>query len=269
MIRKNKAMSYILVVLAALLALFPFIMLTLSSFNTSPNIKKGAYFPHNGINNIINNFDILIADGRFVNAFFNTFLISVITTVLTILISLLFCYVIYRTNNAHIKQLIKFLALGILIPTTGTIVPLFTIVSDFKLLNTFTIVIFIGMPLSLSILLIYLSSKKFPYELIDAARVDGVEEHRIFYYIFLKGMYSTVVIVGITAFISGWNNLLIPLVFLDSNTKITLPVFLSSLNSKTNPDLGVIMLSLLLNTLPPIILFLILQKKFREGFDFI
>lgn len=269
MIRKNKTISYIVVTLAALLALFPFILLTLCAFNTSPNIKKGVYIPHDAVNNFVNNFATLIADGHFVDAFCNTLFISVSTTILTVFISLLFCYVIYHTRNVHIKQLMKFLALGILIPTTGTIVSLFTIVSDFNLYNTFTITILVGMPLSFTILLIYLSSKKFPYELIEAARVDGVDEYRIFYNVYLKGMYSTVIIVVITAFVSAWNSLLIPLVLLDSNKKITLPVFLSSLNSNTNPDMGVIMLSLLLNILPPITLFLIFQKKFREGVNFI
>lgn len=269
MIRKNKVISYIVVTLATLLSLFPFILLILCAFNTSPNIKKGAYMPHDPVNNFVNNFATLIVDGRFVDAFFNTLFISMITTFLTVFISLLFCYVTYHTRNEHMKQLMKSLALGILIPTTGTIVPLFTIVSDFNLYNTFTIVIFVGMPLSFTILLIYLSSKRFPYELIEAARVDSVDEYRIFFNIYLKGMYSTVIIVAITAFVTAWNNLLIPLVLLDSNTKITLPVFLSSLNSNTNPNMGLIMLALLLNILPPISLFLTFQKKFREGINFI
>ena len=258
-----------IVITASLLSMSPFIMLLLCAFNKSANIKKGAYFPDNIANNLLSNMNALLENGRFVQALSNTLIIAIITTIVAILVSLLFCYVIYHSNNTVTSLIIKFLTISIFIPTTAIIVPLFTIVSDSNLLNTLFIVILIELPLSFTILLFYFSSKKFPYNLVEAARIDGVDEFHIFYEIYLKGMYSTIIMAAITAFISSWNNLLIPLVLLDSNKNITLTVFLSSLNSNTNPDMGVIMLALLLNILPPLLLFLIFQKKFREGINFI
>ena len=260
---------YSIVIASSLLSLSPFALLLLCAVNTSSNIKKGAYFPHNIANNLLSNMDTLLENGRFVQALSDTLLIAIITTIMAIIISLLFCYVIYRSSNTIASLIIKFLTISIFIPTTGIIVPLFTIVSYLNLLNTLFIVMLIELPLSFTILLFYFSSKKFPYNLVEAAHIDGVDEFHIFYEIYLKGMYSTVIMAAITAFISSWNNLLIPLVLLDSNKKITLPVFLSSLNSNINPHMGVIMLALLLNILPPLLLFLIFQKKFREGINFI
>jgi len=259
----------IIVITASILSLFPFIMLILCALNTSSNIKKGAYLPSNITNNFLSNINILLEDGRFIQALSNTLIIAIITTIIVIITSLSFCYVIYSSNNKIISLIIKFLTIGIFVPTAGIIVPLFKIVNELNLMNTLSIVVLIELPLSFTILLFYFSSKKFPYTLVEAARIDGINELRIFYQIYLKGMYSTIVMAAITAFISSWNNLIIPLVLLDSSSNITLPIFLSSLNSITNPNMGVIMLALLLNIFPPLLLFLIFQKRFREGINLI
>lgn len=261
--------SYFVLGISALCSLFPFIMLCLCACNTSNNIKKGAYISEEPLVSLMCNLNVLFQDWQFAEAFINTFFIAVLVTLLSLGLALIFCYLTLGTSSRTVRILVTFIILGILIPANGVVVSLFTIMSNLGLLNSIAVVILMEMPLSFTIFLLYQCSKKFPYAIIESARVDGIAEHRIFFSIYLHGISSSIVMAGVTAFISSWNNLMTPLVFLDPAKHLILSVYLSSLNSNINPDMGVMMLALLINTLPTLIVFLLFQKQYREGFEYI
>lgn len=240
----------------------------LGSLNTSVMIKMGNYIPHDIWNNLLNNINTLTQSGKFMQAFLNSSVIAIFTTILTIILATILNYIfINNKQNYLVKKMINIVLFCIAIPSTACIIPLFTILNQLSLLDSILTVIVVGMPISIILYLIIQNSTNFPTELILAARLDDVSELKIFFNIYIKGLMSPIISGIVLTFLTAWNNLMLPLIVLQTGNKITLPVFLASLDSSTNPNLAVIMLSLLLTSLPAIIIFLIFQKQFKKGFN--
>ena len=109
------------------------------------------------------------------------------------------------------------------------------------------------------------ATKAFPSELRDAARVDGLKEWQIFLYIYMPVMRSTYAAATIIVFMANWNNYLWPLIVLQTDENKTVTLIVSSLSSAYVPDYGVIMISAVFATLPTLIIFFLLQRRFVEG----
>ena len=107
--------------------------------------------------------------------------------------------------------------------------------------------------------------KAVPDSIIEASRVDGAGELRIFFFVVLPVVRPALAAVSIFLFMSQWNSLLWPLITLNSKEMYTLPVALSSLIGLARIDYGQLMLGMTLSTIPIMIFFLILQKQFISG----
>lgn len=105
----------------------------------------------------------------------------------------------------------------------------------------------------------------FPREILEAARVDGVGEYGSFFKIYMPTMKSTYAAAAIITFMSYWNSFLWPLVSIQSPSKRTLPLVISSLATAYSPDYGMIMVSIIITTLPSALIFFLMQKNFVEG----
>ncbi|MNP62364.1 Lactose transport system permease protein LacG [compost metagenome] len=95
--------------------------------------------------------------------------------------------------------------------------------------------------------------------------MDGLGELRLFTKVYMPTMKPTYAAAAIITFMSNWNNFLWPLIALQSQDKKTLPLIVSSLASSYNPDYGMIMVSIVITTLPTVLIFFLLQKQFVQG----
>jgi len=109
------------------------------------------------------------------------------------------------------------------------------------------------------------STKAFPSELRDAAKVDGLKEWQIFLFIYVPVMRSTYAAAFIIIFMTAWNNYLWPLIVLQSNDEKTITLVISSLASAYYPDFGVVMVGTVLATLPTLVVFFLMQRQFVQG----
>ena len=107
--------------------------------------------------------------------------------------------------------------------------------------------------------------KSVPDSIIEASRVDGAGELKIFFTVILPVSRPAMAAVAIFLFMSQWNSLLWPLITLNSKEMFTLPVALSSLIGMARIDYGQLMLGTTLSTVPIMIFFLLLQKHFISG----
>jgi lactose/L-arabinose transport system permease protein len=151
------------------------------------------------------------------------------------------------------------------VPFAAIMIPLFISMAKIQLINTHAAVI---IPTVASIFIIFYfrqATKSFPAELRDAARVDGLKEWQIFWYIYVPVMRSTYAAATIIVFMANWNNYLWPLIVLQTNETKTLTLAVASLGSAYNPDYGVVMVATTLATLPTLIIFFTLQKQFVQG----
>jgi lactose/L-arabinose transport system permease protein len=137
--------------------------------------------------------------------------------------------------------------------------------SNFKLINTFTAVLLPGIASIFIIFYFRQATKAFPAELRDAARIDGLNEWQIFAYVYLPVMRSTYAAAIIIVFMANWNSYLWPLIILITEENKTVTLIVSALSYAYVPDYGVIMISAVFATLPTLLIFFLLQRRFVEG----
>jgi lactose/L-arabinose transport system permease protein len=134
-----------------------------------------------------------------------------------------------------------------------------------KMINTYQAII---LPSVASIFIIFYfrqATKAFPHELRDAAKIDGLKEWQIFLYVYMPVMRSTYAAATIIVFMAQWNNYLWPLIVLQTNDMKTLTLSVAGLVSAYTPDWGVVMVGATFATLPTLIIFFLLQRRFVEG----
>jgi lactose/L-arabinose transport system permease protein len=151
------------------------------------------------------------------------------------------------------------------VPFAALMIPLFIMMANFKMINTYQAII---LPTVASIFIIFYfrqATKAFPHELRDAARIDGLKEWQIFLYVYMPVMRSTYAAATIIVFMANWNNYLWPLIVLQTNEMKTLTLVVAGLTSAYTPDFGVVMVGAIFATLPTLVIFFLLQRRFVEG----
>ena len=112
------------------------------------------------------------------------------------------------------------------------------------------------------IMLFRQAARSFPHDIIEAARLEGLNEFQIFFKMFIPVMKSTYGAAMTVTFMSAWNNYLWPTIILQDSKAITMPMLVANLKSGYSVDYGMLMLGVLICTLPTAIIFLCLQKSF-------
>ena len=153
-----------------------------------------------------------------------------------------------------------------MVPTQVSALGFVKLIGDWKLLNSYIplIVPSIAAPVVFFFIKQYMDSV-LPMELIEAARIDGLSEFKIFLTIFMPTMKSTYAAALTVTFMNAWNNYLWPKVIMMSDTSQTMPMLVANLSVGYSIDYGVLMLGVLICSLPTGILFLVLQKSFANG----
>jgi len=151
-----------------------------------------------------------------------------------------------------------------MIPGQVTLVPVFLIMKSLGLLNTYPALIF---PIvnAFGVFLVRQFMLSIPNDLLEAARIDGCSEHRIFFLLVLPLITTVLVSLTIFTFISSWNDFLWPLVIASKPHMKTLTLAIAALKGSYTTNYGLVMAGSTLAFLPPFILYLILQKRFVEG----
>ena len=253
---------YLLLSLAALVSIFPFYWMVVGTTNTAADIIRGkASFGPELFVNIANFFEQVDVP----RIFWNSTYLAVIATVTTLVISSLAGYGFEIFRSKVRERIFGGLLLMLSIPFAALMVPLFVMMAQFGLVNTYAAIVLPGIASIFIIFYFRQVSKAFPHELRDAARIDGLKEWQIFAYIYVPVMRSTYAAATIIVFMASWNGYLWPLIILQTNEKKTITLVISSLSSAYYPDFGVVMVGTVLATLPTLLVFFLLQRRFVEG----
>jgi lactose/L-arabinose transport system permease protein len=258
----RRALVYLFLGVAAFLSIFPFLWMLVSSTNTAADIIIGKATPGEALwSNTVSFFTQVDT----VRIFWNSAFLAIVGTVLTLAISSLAGYGFEMFRSRFRERLFGFLLLMLSIPFAALMVPLFIMMANLKLINTYAAIL---LPAIASIFIIFYfrqATKAFPSELRDAARIDGLKEWQIFVFVYLPVMRSTYAAAIIIVFMANWNNYLWPLIVLQTNEQKTITLVIQSLSSAYYPDYGVVMVGTILATLPTIAIFFLLQRRFVEG----
>lgn len=258
----SSSLSYVFISIVSFFSLFPFVWMIIGATNTSKDVTMGKLTFGTAL------FDNILKLGKLINlplVFGNTTLVTLFGTFFTLLVASLAGYGFEMYRNRFREKLYNAMLLTMMIPFAAVMIPLFRIFAKMSLLNSFIAII---LPSVSSVFIIFYfrqSTKTFSKELVQASRVDGLNEIQAFFYIYIPSMKSTFSAAGIIVFMSYWNSFLWPLIILQSNNKKLLTLAISSLSSSYTPDFGVIMLVIILATTPTLIIFFAMQRQFVEG----
>ncbi|MBL8599216.1 MAG: carbohydrate ABC transporter permease [Devosia sp.] len=258
----QRALLYIALSIAAFISIFPFYWMVVGSTNTSPDIAHGKASPGSYL---FQNVAAFFATVDVPRMFWNSALLALVGVALTLIVSSLAGYGFEMFKSRFRDRIFGFLLLMLSIPFAALMVPLFIMMSNLKLINTFTAVLLPGIASIFIIFYFRQATKAFPGELRDAARIDGLNEWQIFVYVYLPVMRSTYAAAIIIIFMANWNSYLWPLIILITEENKTVTLIVSALSYAYVPDYGVIMISAVFATLPTVLIFFLLQRRFVEG----
>lgn len=195
----------------------------------------------------------------------NSLLIAVVAVVVTVFANLLCGYTFAKFRFPG-RQILFFAILGsLMVPIQVILVPEFLITSWLGLLNTPWGVILPRAAEAFGIFMVRQFMVSIPDELLEAARLDGASELRIFTRIVLPLSKPVIAVLVIFTFMWRWNDFAWPLVVLTDQENYTLPLGLNLLRSDVNPEWGQVMALALLSLLPMLVIFLVFQRYLVQG----
>ena len=261
-IQRRLIPSYIFLIICALISVFPLFWMLTAATNTTLEVAQGKlWFGSNAAVNFKN----LLNSADLWRSMWNSFFYSTVQTVLCLLICSLagFGFELYHTKGKDL--LFGIMLLAMMIPGVATMIPLFTMMSRMKLLNTAWGFALPAIATPFMIMMFRQNSRNFPVEIMNAARIDGLSETGIFFKIYMPVMKSTYAAAAVITFMNSWNAYLWPRVVLNKANAQTMPILIANLANGYTIDYGMLMMAVLFCSLPTIIIFFILQKQFAEG----
>ena len=264
------ALKYVFLGTLSFVSIFPFYWMIMASTNKSIDVTRGVLIP--GTYFIENLKSVLASDLLYMNSYGNSVFIAVTTTVLAMIVSSAagYAFVVYRSKTRD--RIFDFIFASMMVPFAALMVPLFKLFSNFNKLGLTAIglnspgaVIITGIATAFLIFFFKQNTATFPKDLIEAARIDGLGEVKIFLQIYMPTMKSTYAAAIVVTFMNVWNSYLWPLIALQSGDKRTLPLILSAMGTSYTPDYGMMMCAVVLATIPTAAIFFLMQKQFVAG----
>ena len=203
-----------------------------------------------------------IGMGRYV---LNSLLIAVLGTVISVAFNLMAGYAFAKLRFRGRDAIFKSLLGALVIPGQVAMLPLFLMLKPLGLINSYGGAIVPLMAGVFGIFLVRQFARGIPDDLIEAARIDGASELRIFTTIIVPVLRPVVATLAIFAFLGAWNDFMWPLIVLTDDGLHTLPVALAGLSREHVQDSELMMAGSVVTVLPVLVLFLALQKQYMAG----
>ena len=197
--------------------------------------------------------------------FINSLFVASLGTLLSLLFNATAGYAFAKLRFKGRDRIFQLLLAALVIPAQVTMLPLFLMLKELGLINTFAGVL---VPVTASIFGIFLVRQyamSIPDELLEAARVDGAGEGRIFLQIVVPALTPILITLALFTFLGTWNDFMWPLIVLVDQDLYTLPVALAALSREHVQDNELMMAGSVLTILPVLLLFFVLQRYYMQG----
>jgi ABC-type glycerol-3-phosphate transport system permease component len=274
---------YIPIVLMAIVMLIPYYWMVTGAFKTVPELLRTppTFLLENPTTN--NFYDPLgntppdhteglfqrFTDmpGGFGRAYANSVFVSTTVTISVLLLASLTSYVLAKHQFPGRNFFFLLFIASMMVPWQVQLIPSYLLMRNLGWINTFAALIIPALPKAFVVFFLRQYMLSLPDELLDAARIDGANELRIWWQVVLPLCRPALIAMGIFMFLGEWNNFVWPLIIMQAAENRTLPLALSLLNSTISgaATMGVIMAAALLVSFPTLMLFIIFQKQFVQG----
>jgi len=243
----------------------PFVWMVLSSFKNAEELHAfpPTLFPAQPT---LENYTTLLAKLNFPLFFFNSLVVAAFVVGANLLFCSMLGYALAKLNFSGRNKVFLLVMATLMVPSTVTLVPLFVLMSALGLVNTYPALIlpFAAGPFGVFLMRQFMLG--LPDELLEAARIDGASEYRIFFQVVLPISIAPLATLGILTFLASWNNFLWPLVVSSSERMYTLPVAVATFAIGQNAtDYGLLMAGSTILVTPVLVVFLALQRYFQPG----
>ena len=254
----------VVVIAIALICAVPLYVIVINTFKSSAEMSMDPI----GLPKTWNFENYTYAFGHLpiVNAFKNTIIVTVVGVGLQVLFGALAAYGMILKKSKFTAVIGVLLMLSFIIPGQTLLIPQYRMEAQVGLVDSLLglIVLYTG-GATFCYFLIVQYMRGLPYEIIEAARIDGASEARIFFTMVLRLLAPAMVTIFLFIFVATWNNFLLPLMMVSSQEIKPVTLGLYGMMSYYNPEKGAVMMGALLGVVPLIILFLGLQKYWQSG----
>jgi len=256
---------YAVLTLGLFLVVVPFLWMLVSSFKPESEVRAlpPTWWPETVT---LSNYETLLNRLDFPTYLFNSVVVALAVTAGNLVFCSMLGYALAKLDFPGKRALFGIVLGTLMIPGVVTFVPLFVMVTKMHLSNTLLgmILPFLAGPFGVFLMRQFITS--LPDELIQAARIDGAGELRIFFSVILPLCGPALATLGILTFLTSWNNFLWPLVIAQTEDKYTLPVALALYSVGQNAtQFGLLLAGAVIVVLPVLAIFLVLQRHIMQG----
>ena len=262
---RAQALLYVILAIGLVLMVAPFLWMLLGSFKPRAEFLQSVptWLPTNPTGD---NYDRLVARLDFPRFFLNSIVIAVAVTVGNLIFSPMLGYALAKLRFAGRRVPLLLVLSTLMLPASATLIPLFVLMSSLGLVNTYPGLILPFLAGAFGVFLTRQFFQGLPDELLEAARIDGAGEFRIFWTIAMPLATPVLATLGILTFLGSWNGFVYPLVMATSPEMYTLPVALATFAiGQFQAEHGMLMAGSVILVVPVLIVFVLLQRWITEG----
>jgi multiple sugar transport system permease protein len=262
--RLSSVALHVTLVVFGALSLLPLLWMVSASFMQTGEASRfpPALLPHQPTLAHYRDLFGRLALGRYA---LNSALVAILTTTFALAINSSAGYAFAKLRFRGRDRTFRALAAGLAIPVQVAMLPLFLMVKALGLVNNYGGVIIPGLASIFGIFLVRQYALAIPDDLLDAARIDGAGEFRVFRSIVLPTIRPVLATLALWTFLATWNDFMWPLIVLSDDRRYTLPVALAGLMGEHAQDVELMMAGAVITVLPVLVLFLMLQRYYVEG----
>jgi raffinose/stachyose/melibiose transport system permease protein len=266
--QKKKKLQHSLLIVSGLLLVclwfYPFFLIVINSFKTKAEIFQSTLSLPGGLS--FENYQEALEKLDFIRSLMNSLLITVGSLILVVFVSSMAAYALSR-NTSRLSSVLYFVvAIGLLIPFQGIMIPLISLFGRMNLLNQPGLMImYLGLAVSMSTFLYYGALRGIPRSLDEAAIIDGANTFQIYWKVILPLLKPTTVTVIVLNTLWFWNDYLLPSLSINKAGMYTIPLRMFYFFGEFNKQWHLALAALVIVVLPIILLFIALQKHVVKG----
>lgn len=266
-IKTQRTIAYIVLILIAIMCLFWFYILLINATRSNNELQAG--FTLIPSNKLLENWKNLLKGTLPVwSGLKNSLIVASLSAALSVYVSAMTAYAIHAYEFKMKQFMFTFILMIMMIPTQVTALGFVRLVSRIGLEDSFIplVSMTIAAPITFFYIKQYMESS-LPLALIEAARIDGAGEFRIFNTIVLPLLKPAIAVQLIFTFVTSWNNYFVPALVLHDDKKKTLPILIAQLRSADwlKFDMGQVYVMIAFSIFPVIIVYLVLSKHIVQG----
>lgn len=268
---KNRVfMSYLktfILAVVAFIQLYPLIYLLLFSLKSNDEIFGGnpLGFPKQFL---WGNYQQAINNGQIGRYFINSLIVTAVSIIVSNILICMAAYSIARLKWKMSGTVLTTFLLGLMIPAQAALLPLFIILRNLKMLNSYwaLIIPYVAFALPMGIFIMVGFFATIPKEMEESAVIDGCNIYQAFFYIILPLVKSAIVTISIFTYLGCWNELMFAVTFINNDNLKTLPIGITNLVGQYSTDWGPIGAGLVIATLPSVLIYVLLSSNVQKSF---